>query len=333
MQVLLEADVPVPAPAAAPVEVPAPAPAVSPDPTPLPPIPDAGSIGSAAREPADSPMPEASFSAPSAATARDATLAPAPAPDAPPSSSDDVYVVIGAAAGVVVLLLLLFAVIAACMCRRSRRREAAAAADAHRDMQSYWGSMHGYNGAHGSAHSALPALGKVDSAASSGQHAKSVYGYRGPAEPHRPLSHAGSLGAADGTVSTSADERGSATGGPSGGGPGRGGTQGSIWTNQCINTTYGMHDGGDVVPMEPPPPGAPVERRVAWAHHQLDSFGPDDVVLGRFRLLGANERRQGGACCATAVRCVLCFLPQHAGRSLFTLTWAGASPWASPDQK
>lgn len=198
------------------------------------------------------------------------------------------YPVVGAAAAAVAVVLLLVAVLVACMCRRSRRRSKAAAAAAGLSASAhygppppYWGPGHGYSDAHGSAHSA-PAIGKA-------AYSLRVLegGNRRGADTEPALGRIASLGAADGTVSTSAD------GTTAGGGRGHEATDGSLWTQQCINSTYGMHeDGGDV---EPPPPGAPVERRLAWAHRQLDSFGPDDVVLGRFRLLGPNERRQGGA--------------------------------------
>lgn len=36
--------------------------------------------------------------------------------------------------------------------------------------------------------------------------------------------------------------------------------------------------------------------RMKHMHEQLDCFGPDDLLMGRFILLGQKERRTGGAC-------------------------------------
>lgn len=44
-----------------------------------------------------------------------------------------------------------------------------------------------------------------------------------------------------------------------------------------------------------PPPNAPIADRLEFLHGQLDSLGPNDIILNRFQLLGYSHRRQGGA--------------------------------------
>jgi hypothetical protein len=45
---------------------------------------------------------------------------------------------------------------------------------------------------------------------------------------------------------------------------------------------------------QPPPATAPIQDRLEFLHGQLDTFGVNDVILGRFCLLGFSHRRQGG---------------------------------------
>lgn len=64
--------------------------------------------------------------------------------------------------------------------------------------------------------------------------------------------------------------------------------------------------GGAVAAAATGPGGAPVgtspATQVAFLQSQLDAIAPRQVLLGRFRLLGATERRLGGALLApTAV--------------------------------
>ena len=42
---------------------------------------------------------------------------------------------------------------------------------------------------------------------------------------------------------------------------------------------------------------ATYERRLRRLHRQLDSFGEDDVFLGRYEMMGRQHRRRGGAAC------------------------------------
>ena len=44
------------------------------------------------------------------------------------------------------------------------------------------------------------------------------------------------------------------------------------------------------------------EKRIRRLHRLLDAFEPDDLLLGRFELLGCQERRRGGAAAACAAR-------------------------------
>lgn len=50
-------------------------------------------------------------------------------------------------------------------------------------------------------------------------------------------------------------------------------------------------------PTTGPPPSvdAPLPAKLGYLHSQLNQFGPADMLLGRFTLLGETQRRQGGA--------------------------------------
>ena len=45
----------------------------------------------------------------------------------------------------------------------------------------------------------------------------------------------------------------------------------------------------------PPHTTAPTSEKLEYLNQQLNQFGPDDILLNRFKLLGEWERRQGGA--------------------------------------
>eukprot|EP00892_Ulva_mutabilis_P011411 jgi/Ulvmu1/8642/UM046_0047.1 len=252
--------------------------------------------------------PQGALSSTPAATDSGVSTARAVTPDNSSSSSDGTSPVVIAAAAFAALVLLAVIVIA-CLCRcRRRRGKGLAAAPMHAGVGPYWGT------AHSSGHSAY-AGGHVP-AGSSGygtsksagalpyMHAIGAYEASRAAQLDEvilPRTASLAAAAADGTVSTSAggtEDRTAASNGimaaagGSGGGSGgsivRGETVGTVWNN----TTFGMH--AEDEEMQPPPAGASVQQRVAWAHHQLDSFKSEDVVLGRFRLLGPESRRQGG---------------------------------------
>lgn len=48
-------------------------------------------------------------------------------------------------------------------------------------------------------------------------------------------------------------------------------------------------------PTQVPSTAAPTAKKLEYLNAQLNTFGPDDIVLERFKLLGEWERRQGGA--------------------------------------
>lgn len=48
-------------------------------------------------------------------------------------------------------------------------------------------------------------------------------------------------------------------------------------------------------PTQAPSTTAPTAEKLDYLNAQLNTFGPDDVVLERFKMLGEWERRQGGA--------------------------------------
>lgn len=312
---------------------PAPAPGPAPPPAPAPaPSDGAGTNAEATApaSPADEPAGSADSPAPAASPVRVAPAtvtgfggAPAtvtgfggaPASAVPPDTSSSPQgasdtVVIGAAAAVVSALLLLVVFVAACMCcRRRRSAAAAAAAGTHAAAYPYWGSTH----SHAASHAPHPGYGSAKAGPGLPYvHGAEAYEFvqegKGGEEPH--LQGFASLGAADGTVSTSGGGTEDRTVTSQGGSMGRNrsATGGSLWTQECVNTTFGMEPDGEEA--APPPDGATVAQKVAWAHHQLDSFGPDEVVLGRFKLLGPNQRRQGGAliCAPGRVCCACCVL-------------------------
>ena len=66
----------------------------------------------------------------------------------------------------------------------------------------------------------------------------------------------------------------------------------SHWATELSATYMGTMCQPDV---PPPDPDAPATKKLKFLHTQLNGFANDAVILGRFTLLGPNQRRQGGA--------------------------------------
>ena len=67
------------------------------------------------------------------------------------------------------------------------------------------------------------------------------------------------------------------------------------WDTFCATRDPSQPSGTrTMTPGQPPPKDAHISDRLEFLHGQLDSFGVNDVLLGRFSLLGYSYRRQGG---------------------------------------
>lgn len=69
----------------------------------------------------------------------------------------------------------------------------------------------------------------------------------------------------------------------------------TYWDTFNATVDPSVPSGGMTRASSQPAENAPIQDRLEFLHSQLDSFGPNDVILDRFFLLGYAHRRQGGA--------------------------------------